>query len=111
MRKVVHYTFMSLDGAVDDPDRFFAQIQERADAPEFDAAMEANEEEIIATQGAVLFVARALDADAGPPGSARLNGTRHSMVRRGTRQADPERPRTDPCGTSEPGCTPQLVGR
>ena len=55
MRKVVLYTLTSLDGAVDDPDRFFAQSPERAEVPEFDAAMEANEAEIIATQDAVLL--------------------------------------------------------
>lgn len=55
MRKVVLYTLMSLDGAVDDPDRFFAADHERADVPEFDSAMVANEEKIIATQDAVLL--------------------------------------------------------
>jgi dihydrofolate reductase len=55
MRKVVLYTLMSLDGAVDAPDRFFAQNPDRTEVPEFDAAMEANEAEIIATQDVVLL--------------------------------------------------------
>ncbi|TPG18167.1 dihydrofolate reductase family protein [Pedococcus bigeumensis] len=55
MRKVVLYTLLSLDGAVDDPDRFFAQGLERAEVPEFDPAMVDNEEEIIAAQDAVLL--------------------------------------------------------
>jgi dihydrofolate reductase len=55
MRKVVLYTLTSLDGAVDDPDRFFAQSPQRAEVPEFDSAMEENEARIIATQDAVLL--------------------------------------------------------
>ena len=55
MRKVVLYTLMSLDGAVDDPDRFFAQDPERTEVPEFDAVMEENEAAVIATQDAVLL--------------------------------------------------------
>ena len=55
MRKVVLYTLMSLDGAVDDPDRFFAPSQEQAEVPEFDAVMEENEATVIATQDAVLL--------------------------------------------------------
>jgi dihydrofolate reductase len=55
MRKVVLYTLMSLDGAVDDPDRFFAQDPERAEVPEFDPVMEENEAAVIATQDVVLL--------------------------------------------------------
>jgi dihydrofolate reductase len=55
MRKVVLYTLLSLDGAVDDPDRFFARSQQRAEVPEFDSAMVDNEEKIIAAQDAVLL--------------------------------------------------------
>ncbi|QGN59221.1 dihydrofolate reductase family protein [Nostocoides sp. HKS02] len=55
MRKVVLYTLQSLDGAVDDPDRFFAQSQERAEVPEFDSAMLDNEQRIIAAQDTVLL--------------------------------------------------------
>ena len=55
MRKVVLYTLLSLDGAVDDPDRFFARDGERTEVPEFDSAMADNEEEIIATQDSVLL--------------------------------------------------------
>jgi dihydrofolate reductase len=55
MRKVVLYTLMSLDGAVDDPDRFVAQDPERTEVPEFDPVMEENEARVIATQDAVLL--------------------------------------------------------
>lgn len=55
MRKVVLYTLQSLDGAVDDPDRFFARSQERTEVPEFDSAMVDNEQRIIAAQDAVLL--------------------------------------------------------
>jgi dihydrofolate reductase len=61
MRKVVLYTLMSLDGAVDDPDRYFAQSQERAEVPEFDAVMEDNEATIIESQDTVLLGRRMYD--------------------------------------------------
>ncbi|MFC8502502.1 dihydrofolate reductase family protein [Pedococcus sp. NPDC057267] len=55
MRKVVLYTLMSLDGAVDHPDRYFAPTGEDAEVPQFDDAMEANEAKVIGTQDAVLL--------------------------------------------------------
>ena len=55
VRKVVLYTLMSLDGAVDDPLRYFPPGQEAGDVPEFDAVMVDNEERIIGTQDTVLL--------------------------------------------------------
>ena len=55
VRKVVLYTLMSLDGAVDHPDRYFMQSGKRSGPPEFDAAMEDNEARIIGAQDAVLL--------------------------------------------------------
>jgi dihydrofolate reductase len=55
VRKVVLYTLMSLDGAVDHPGRYFAPGQEPGEVPEFDSVMIANEEKIIGTQDAVLL--------------------------------------------------------
>ncbi len=53
MRKVVLYTLMSLDGAVDHPNRYFAPA--RGDVPEFDEVMVDNEEKVIGAQDAVLL--------------------------------------------------------
>jgi dihydrofolate reductase len=55
VRKVVLYTLMSLDGAVDDPDRFFKPRQEPGQPPVFDSVMDDNEAQIIATQDAVIL--------------------------------------------------------
>ena len=55
VRKVVLYTLMSLDGAVDHPGRYFAPGQEPGEVPEFDPVMVDNEERIIGTQDAVLL--------------------------------------------------------
>ena len=55
MRKVVLYTLMSLDGAVDHPGRYFAPDQDSAEVPEFDSLMIDNEEKIIGAQDAVLL--------------------------------------------------------
>jgi dihydrofolate reductase len=55
VRKVVLYTLMSLDGAVDHPGRYFAPDEEPGEVPEFDAVMIANEEQIIGTQDTVLL--------------------------------------------------------
>ena len=55
MRKVVLYTLMSLDGAVDHPGRDFAPGQEPGEVPEFDPVMVDNEEKVIGTQDAVLL--------------------------------------------------------
>ncbi|MGZ4753050.1 MAG: dihydrofolate reductase family protein [Oryzihumus sp.] len=55
VRKVVLYTLMSLDGAVDHPDRYFAQAPEPGEVPEFDSVMIDNEEKVIGAQDAVLL--------------------------------------------------------
>lgn len=55
MRKVVLYTLMSLDGAVDEPDRFFTPNERPNQPPEFDAMMDENERKIIDRQDAVLL--------------------------------------------------------
>ena len=55
MRKVVLYTLMSLDGAVDHPSRYFARGEEPGEVPEFDSVMIENEEKIIEAQDAVLL--------------------------------------------------------
>ncbi len=55
MRKVVLYTLMSLDGAVDQPDRYFAPGPDDAEVPEFDDAMIDFERRVIDTQDAVLM--------------------------------------------------------
>lgn len=55
MRKVVLYVLMSLDGAVDHPNRYFALDQEPGEVPEFDSVMVENEERVIGAQDAVLL--------------------------------------------------------
>lgn len=55
MRKVVLYTLMSLDGEVDDPSRYFAELPTPGQPPEFDAVLEDNEARIVGTQDAVLL--------------------------------------------------------
>ena len=55
MRKVVLVTLMSLDGSVDHPAQSMSPSHEPGQPPEFDAVMDANEEEIIGTQDAVLL--------------------------------------------------------
>ena len=55
MRKVVLYTLMSLDGAVDHPARYFAPGAGPGQAPEFDSVMDDNEGKIIGAQDAVLL--------------------------------------------------------
>ena len=54
MRKVVLYTLMSLDGAVDHPGHYFAGSRP-GEAPEFDSVMNDNERRIIGAQDAVLL--------------------------------------------------------
>ena len=61
MRKVVLYTLMSLDGAVDHPDRYFPPAQEPAEVPGFDPVMVDFEERVIGTQDAVLLGRRMYD--------------------------------------------------
>lgn len=55
MRKIVLYTLMSLDGAVDEPGRYFTHGLEHDQTPEFDAVMDENEARITASQDAVLL--------------------------------------------------------
>ena len=55
VRKVVLYTLMSLDGAVDQPDRYFAPTDDAADVPSFDSVMIENEARVIEAQDAVLL--------------------------------------------------------
>ena len=55
MRKLVLYTLMSLDGAVDEPGRYFTHGLEHDRLPEFDAIMDLNEARITASQDAVLL--------------------------------------------------------
>jgi dihydrofolate reductase len=61
VRKVVLYTLMSLDGAVDDPARYFAADPRPGQPPEFDAVMDENEQRIIAAQDTVLLGRRMYD--------------------------------------------------
>ncbi|MGN6300301.1 MAG: dihydrofolate reductase family protein [Angustibacter sp.] len=53
MRKVVLYTLMTLDGAVDHPEQYFAP--EPGEVPVFDAQMDDFEREVIGSQDAVLL--------------------------------------------------------
>jgi dihydrofolate reductase len=55
VRKVVLYTLMSVDGAVDDPSRYFLPGQGLRQPPVFDSVMKENEAKIIAAQDAVLL--------------------------------------------------------
>lgn len=55
MRKIVGYTLMSLDGAVDHPGQYFAPSDDPDEPFAFDEESEAFEESVIATQDAVLL--------------------------------------------------------
>jgi dihydrofolate reductase len=55
LRKVVLYTLMSLDGAVDHPNQYFARDSQLGDVPEFDSVMIDNEKKVIDAQDAVLL--------------------------------------------------------
>ncbi|GAB3589435.1 dihydrofolate reductase family protein [Angustibacter peucedani] len=59
MRKVVLYTLMTLDGAVDHPEQYFAPEPGRA--PVFDAVMDENERAVIERQDVVLLGRRMYD--------------------------------------------------
>ena len=54
-RRVVLYTLMSLDGAVDDPASYFSPDPAGNQPPDFDAEMEEFEAEVTGTQDAVLL--------------------------------------------------------
>jgi len=55
VRKVVVYTLMSLDGAVDNPGEYFALGNAPGEPPGFDSVMDDSEQRIIGTQDAVLL--------------------------------------------------------
>lgn len=55
MRKVVLYTLMSLDGAVEDPDQYFASAPDPGQPPVFDAVMDENEAQVTSSQDAVIL--------------------------------------------------------
>jgi dihydrofolate reductase len=62
MRKLVQYTLMSLDGAVDDPRRYFPGSSLNVDtAPTFDPVMVDLEAELIGDQDAVLLGRKTFD--------------------------------------------------
>ena len=55
MSRIVLYTLMSLDAAVDDPHRYFPETGEKTGAPVFDQDLADHEEEMIRRQEAVLL--------------------------------------------------------
>jgi dihydrofolate reductase len=55
VRKVVLYTLMSLDGAVDDPAAYFSPSPANNQPPDFDPVMDENEAAVTSTQDAVLL--------------------------------------------------------
>ena len=61
MRKLVLYTLMSLDGAVENPELYFRASQAPNQGPEFDAVMDENEATITGAQDAVLLGRRMYD--------------------------------------------------
>jgi dihydrofolate reductase len=61
VRKVVLYTLMSLDGAVDDPAGYFTPDEAPNQPPEFDSVMDDNERKIIDAQDSVLLGRRMYD--------------------------------------------------
>jgi dihydrofolate reductase len=58
---IVLYTLVSLDGATEDPHRYFPETGDRQGAPVFDNDLERHEAEMIARQGAVLLGRRTYD--------------------------------------------------
>jgi dihydrofolate reductase len=59
--KIVLYTLVSLDGATEDPHRFFPETGDKYGAPVFDEELVRLETEMIARQGAVLLGRRTYD--------------------------------------------------
>lgn len=55
MPNIVLYTLVSLDGATEDPHRYFPETPDRPGAPVFDDELVRHESEMIARQGAVLL--------------------------------------------------------
>jgi dihydrofolate reductase len=58
---LVLYTLVSLDGATEDPHRYFPETGDRHGAPVFDEELARHEAEMIARQGAVLLGRRTYD--------------------------------------------------
>ena len=61
MSNIVLYTLMSLDGATEDPHRYFPETGDKHGAPVFDEELVRLEGEMIARQGAVLLGRRTYD--------------------------------------------------
>src|SRR3954465_14234135 len=59
--KLVLYTLVSLDGATEDPHRYFPETPDRPGAPVFDEELVRLETELIARQSAVLMGRRTFD--------------------------------------------------
>ena len=55
MPDIVLYTLVSLDGATEDPHRYFPETEDRPGAPVFDDDLARHEAEMLARQGAVLL--------------------------------------------------------
>jgi dihydrofolate reductase len=58
---IVLYTLVSLDGATEDPHRYFPETGDKDGAPVFDSDLERHEAKMIARQGAVLLGRRTYD--------------------------------------------------
>jgi dihydrofolate reductase len=58
---IVVYTLVSLDGATEDPHRYFPETSENYGPPVFDEELARREEEMLARQGAVLLGRRTYD--------------------------------------------------
>ena len=61
MPQLVAYTLISLDGATEDPRRYFPETGDRQGAPVFDEDLIRHEAEMIERQGAVLLGRRSYD--------------------------------------------------
>lgn len=61
MPDLVLYTLVSLDGATEDPHRYFPETGDRPGAPVFDDDLARHEEAMLARQGAVLLGRRTYD--------------------------------------------------
>src|SRR6476660_7341787 len=61
MPKIVLYTLVSLDGATEDPHRYFPETGEKVGAPVFDEELGRFEERMLARQSAVLLGRRTYD--------------------------------------------------
>ena len=61
MSNIVLYTLVSLDGATEDPHRYFPETGDKHGAPVFDEDLARLEGEMLARQGAVLLGRRTFD--------------------------------------------------